>query len=34
MEDRGGDTANHMDHVHISFDDSAGSGDPDLGRCA
>lgn len=26
MEDRGGITANHMDHVHISFD-SAGSGD-------
>lgn len=20
MEDRGGETANHMDHVHISFD--------------
>ncbi len=34
MEDRGGATANHMDHVHISFDDSAGSGTPDLGRCA
>lgn len=30
MEDRGGATANHMDHVHISFD-SAGSGD--LGGC-
>jgi hypothetical protein len=26
MEDRGGVTANHFDHVHISFD-SAGSGD-------
>ncbi|MDQ4118113.1 MAG: hypothetical protein M3235_14295, partial [Actinomycetota bacterium] len=34
MEDRGGDTANHKDHVHISFDDGAGSGSPDLGRCA
>jgi hypothetical protein len=34
MEDRGGDTANHKDHVHVSFDDSAGSGTPDLGRCA
>jgi hypothetical protein len=26
MEDRGGATANHMDHVHVSFD-SAGGGD-------
>lgn len=34
MEDRGDDTANHVDHVHISFEKSAGSGDPDLGRCA
>lgn len=34
MEDRGGDTANHKDHVHISFEDSAGSGSPDLGKCA
>lgn len=34
MEDRGGDTANHKDHVHISFSDSAGSGSPDLGKCA
>ncbi|WP_226367493.1 hypothetical protein [Pseudonocardia sp. ICBG162] len=34
MEDRGGDTANHYDHVHISFDERAGSGEPDLGRCA
>lgn len=25
MEDRGSVTANHMDHVHISFDDNAGS---------
>jgi hypothetical protein len=28
MEDRGGETANHYDHVHISFGSSAGSGDP------
>jgi hypothetical protein len=34
MSDRGDDTANHYDHVHISFEKSAGSGDPDLGRCA
>ncbi len=27
MEDRGGDTANHRDHVHISFDRG---GDPDV----
>ncbi|MBP2370206.1 hypothetical protein [Pseudonocardia parietis] len=26
MEDRGSPTANHMDHVHVSFDDSPGSG--------
>jgi hypothetical protein len=26
MEDRGGATANHMDHVHISFERQAGSG--------
>lgn len=26
MEDRGGDTANHFDHVHISFDRSGGGG--------
>ncbi len=26
MEDRGGVTANHMDHVHISFEGQAGSG--------
>lgn len=25
MEDRGGDTANHYDHVHISFKQGAGS---------
>ncbi|WP_308257695.1 hypothetical protein [Pseudonocardia lacus] len=27
MEDRGGATANHFDHVHVSFDSGAGSGD-------
>jgi hypothetical protein len=27
MEDRGGATANHFDHVHISFDATRGSGD-------
>jgi hypothetical protein len=27
MEDRGGDTANHFDHVHISFESGRGSGD-------
>jgi hypothetical protein len=26
MEDRGGATANHFDHVHISFDRGAGGG--------
>lgn len=33
MEDRGGETANHYDHVHISFEKSSGSGDPSLARC-
>jgi hypothetical protein len=28
MEDRGGATANHMDHVHVSFDGSAPAGRP------
>lgn len=28
MEDRGGATANHMDHVHISFASSGGGGSP------
>jgi hypothetical protein len=27
MEDRGGETANHFDHVHVSFDSGAGDGD-------
>ena len=27
MEDRGGETANHFDHVHVSFDKGAGDGD-------
>jgi hypothetical protein len=26
MEDRGGATANHFDHVHISFERGGGSG--------
>ncbi|SFN13540.1 hypothetical protein SAMN05216207_1008166 [Pseudonocardia ammonioxydans] len=34
MSDRGGDTANHYDHVHISFEKSAGSGSPSLERCS
>ena len=28
MSDRGGATANHFDHVHISFKPGAGSGPP------
>ncbi len=28
MEDRGSPTANHVDHVHISFESGAGSGSP------
>lgn len=28
MSDRGGDTANHMDHVHVSFESGGGSGTP------
>lgn len=28
MEDRGGDTANHFDHVHVSFDKSTPGGAP------
>jgi hypothetical protein len=31
MEDRGGATANHFDHVHVSFESGAGDGAP--GRC-
>jgi hypothetical protein len=27
MEDRGGATANHFDHVHVSFEAGAGGGD-------
>jgi hypothetical protein len=27
MEDRGGETANHFDHVHVSFETGRGSGD-------
>lgn len=33
MSDRGGDTENHFDHVHISFEGSGGSGDPVVDRC-
>jgi hypothetical protein len=33
MSDRGGDTANHFDHVHISFDRSAPAGDPSGQAC-
>ena len=32
MEDRGGVTANHFDHVHVSFKSGAGGGD--LGSCS
>jgi hypothetical protein len=28
MADRGGATANHFDHVHVSFEPDAGTGDP------
>jgi hypothetical protein len=28
MEDRGSATANHFDHVHVSFSSTSGSGDP------
>jgi hypothetical protein len=31
MEDRGGITANHYDHVHVSFLPSAGGGSPQCG---
>jgi hypothetical protein len=33
MSDRGGDTANHRDHVHISFAHDAPDGDPLAARC-
>jgi hypothetical protein len=33
MSDRGGDTANHQDHVHISFAHDAPDGDPRATRC-
>lgn len=33
MSDRGGDTANHQDHVHISFAHDAPDGDPLATRC-
>jgi hypothetical protein len=31
MEDRGGITANHMDHVHVSYTDSGGSSGTNTG---
>jgi hypothetical protein len=33
MADRGSDTENHFDHVHISFESGGGSGDPLAARC-
>ncbi|WP_181783768.1 hypothetical protein [Pseudonocardia pini] len=33
MENRGGETENHFDHVHISFERGAGSGTPDPDLC-
>jgi hypothetical protein len=34
MSDRGGDTENHFDHVHVSFEGGGGgAGDPLAGRC-
>jgi hypothetical protein len=33
MEDRGGDTENHRDHVHISFKRGAPDDVPEAGRC-
>jgi hypothetical protein len=33
MSDRGGDTANHMDHVHVSFERDGGSGDAVAALC-
>lgn len=33
MSDRGGDTANHYDHVHISFDRATPEDDPLAERC-
>jgi hypothetical protein len=33
MEDRGGDTENHVDHVHVSFERRPGSGEPLASRC-
>ena len=33
MADRGGDTENHYDHVHVSFESGGGSGDPVAALC-
>lgn len=34
MEDRGGITENHYDHVHVSFERSRGDGTPAAERCS
>ncbi|MHA6617221.1 hypothetical protein [Pseudonocardia sp. DLS-67] len=34
MEDRGGTTENHYDHVHVSFERGAGDGTPRAERCS
>lgn len=34
MENRGNETENHFDHVHISFEKRAGSGSPDASTCS
>lgn len=34
MEDRGGDTENHVDHVHVSFERHPGASDPITARCS
>jgi hypothetical protein len=34
MEDRGGATENHFDHVHVSFQRRAGAGEPVAERCS
>jgi hypothetical protein len=33
MADRGGDTENHVDHVHVSFERGAPGGTPDPTAC-
>jgi hypothetical protein len=34
MPNRGNETENHFDHVHISFERSAGAGNPDASTCS